>query len=60
MWERRRLVRQWNLDESELRFHGNLPGVEGKIFVEAINDRVGSDGCQPRNREVRPLSDQVR
>ncbi len=47
VWERRRLVRQWNLDESELRFHGNLPGVEGKIFDEAINDRVDRMGANP-------------
>jgi hypothetical protein len=26
VWLRRRLVRQWNLDSSELRFWGNLPG----------------------------------
>jgi hypothetical protein len=40
-------VRQWNLDESELRFHGNLPGVEGKIFDEAIDDRVDQMGPNP-------------
>ena len=39
-WERRRLVRQWNLDESELRFHGNLPGDAGRIFDEAIDIRI--------------------
>ena len=47
VWERRRLVRQWNLDESELRFHGNLPGVEGRIFDEAIGDRVDEMGSNP-------------
>jgi hypothetical protein len=40
VWERRRLVRQWNLDESELRFQGRLPGVEGRIFDQAIDSRV--------------------
>lgn len=40
VWERRRLVRQWNLDQSELRFRGRLPGVEGRIFDEAIDSRV--------------------
>ncbi len=46
-WDRRRLVRQWNLDESELRFHGNLAGVEGKIFDEAIDHRVNRMGPHP-------------
>ena len=40
VWERRRLVRQWNLDESELSFHGNLPAAEGELFDEAIDVRV--------------------
>ena len=40
VWERRRLVRQWNLDESELRFHGRLPGDEGRVFDQAIDERV--------------------
>lgn len=40
VWERRQLVRQWNLDESELRFHGRLPGAEGRVFDEAIDSRV--------------------
>jgi hypothetical protein len=40
VWERRQLVRQWNLDESELRFQGRLPGVEGRIFDQAIDSRV--------------------
>ena len=47
VWERRRLVRQWNLDQSELRFHGNLAGVEGKIFDQAIDDRVNQMGPNP-------------
>ncbi len=37
VWERRRLVRQWNLDESELRFWGNLPAVGGQLFDDAIH-----------------------
>ena len=40
MWERRQLVRQWNLDESELKFRGRLPGVQGRIFDQAIDTRV--------------------
>jgi Domain of unknown function (DUF222)/HNH endonuclease len=47
VWERRRLVRQWNLDESELRFHGNLSAAEGKVFDEAIDDRVNEMGPNP-------------
>jgi hypothetical protein len=43
-WERRQLVRQWNLDESELRFSGRLPGVEGRIFDQAIDTRVDQMG----------------
>lgn len=40
VWERRQLIRQWNLDESELRFRGRLPGAEGRIFDQAIDTRV--------------------
>lgn len=40
VWERRRLVRQWNLDESELKFWGRLPAAEGEILDEAIDQRV--------------------
>jgi len=40
VWERRRLGLQWNLDESELRFGGNLPGAEGRIFEESITERA--------------------
>lgn len=44
---RRRLVRQWNLDESELRFRGRLPAAEGRIFDEAIDRRVDEMGTNP-------------
>jgi len=44
VWERRQLVRQWNLDESELRFRGRLPGAEGRIFDQAIDSRVDQMG----------------
>ena len=47
VWERRKLVRQWNLDESELRFHGNLPGAEGAVFDQAIAERVDQMGPDP-------------
>ncbi|MGH3650524.1 MAG: DUF222 domain-containing protein [Acidimicrobiia bacterium] len=40
VWKRRRLIRQWNLDESELRFKGNLPAEAGKLFDEAIDTRI--------------------
>ena len=40
IWERRRLGLQWNLDQSELRFGGNLPGAEGKVFEEAVRARA--------------------
>lgn len=39
-WDRRRLVRQWNLDESELKFWGNLPGETGQVFDDAIQERL--------------------
>ncbi len=40
MWERRRLGLQWNLDSSELRFGGHLPGAEGKILEQAVRSRA--------------------
>jgi hypothetical protein len=40
VWERRQLVRQWNLDESELRFRGRLPGDAGRLFDQAIDTRI--------------------
>lgn len=47
VWERRGLVRQWNLDQSELRFRGRLPGAEGRILDEAIDSRVDAMGTNP-------------
>jgi hypothetical protein len=47
VWERRRLVRQWNLDESELRFRGRLPAAEGRVFDDAIDSRVEGMGVNP-------------
>lgn len=55
VWERRRLVRQWNLDESELRFHGRLPGAEGRIFDEAIDSRVDRIPPNPETGMFDPL-----
>ena len=49
IWERRRLVRQWNLDESELKLWGNLPAAEGQIFDRAIDDRVDQVPVNPEN-----------
>jgi hypothetical protein len=55
VWERRRLVRQWNLDESELRFHGRLPGAEGRIFDAAIDSRVDEMPPSPETGVFDPL-----
>jgi hypothetical protein len=55
VWERRRLVRQWNLDESELRFHGRLPGAEGRIFDAAIDSRVDEMPPNPETGMFDPL-----
>lgn len=46
-WERRRLVRQWNLDESELKLWGNLPAAEGQILDRAIDARVDRMAVNP-------------
>jgi hypothetical protein len=40
VWQRRQLIRQWNLDESELRFRGRLPGDAGRLFDQAIDSRI--------------------
>jgi hypothetical protein len=55
VWERRRLVRQWNLDESELRFHGRLPGAEGRMFDAAIDSRVDEIPPNPETGMFDPL-----
>lgn len=47
VWERRQLVRQWNLDESELEFRGRLPGAEARLFDQAIDARVDEMGPNP-------------
>lgn len=55
VWERRRLVRQWNLDESELRFHGRLPGDQGRVFDQAIDSRVDQMPPNPETGMFDPL-----
>ncbi len=55
VWERRKLVRQWNLDESELKFHGRLPGDEGRILDQAIDSRVDAMGPNPETGLFDPL-----
>ena len=60
VWERRRLGLQWNLDESELRFGGNLPGAEGKILEAGSPIESGPITCQSGDRTVRRLSDPTR
>lgn len=47
IWERRRLVRQWNLDESELKLWGNLPAAEGQILDQAIDHMVDGIPVNP-------------
>jgi hypothetical protein len=55
VWERRKLIRQWNLDESELRFHGRLPGAEGRVFDQAIDSRVDEMSPNPETGMFDPL-----
>jgi hypothetical protein len=40
VWDRRHLGLQWNLDQSELKFGGSLPGAEGRLFESAVRDRA--------------------
>ena len=47
VWERRQLIRQWNLDESELRFRGRLPGDAGRLFDQAIDSRIDGIPVNP-------------
>jgi hypothetical protein len=47
VWERRRLGLQWNLDQSELRFGGLLPGAEGKLVEEAVKSHADRFGPNP-------------
>jgi hypothetical protein len=54
VWERRRLVRQWNLDESELRFWGNLPAAEGQVFDEAVHKRAAEIPENPETGVLDP------
>lgn len=55
VWERRRLIRQWNLDESELFFHGRLPGAEGRVLDAAIDSRVDEIPPNPETGMFDPL-----
>jgi hypothetical protein len=55
VWERRKLVRQWNLDQSELKFRGRLPGDAGRAFDEAIDNRVDGLGPNPATGIFEPL-----
>jgi len=55
VWQRRKLIRQWNLDESELKFHGRLPGDQGRIFDEAIDSRVDEMAPNPESGVFDPL-----
>lgn len=55
VWERRRLVRQWNLDESEMKFWGRLPAAEGELLDVAIDQRVDRMGPNPETGTFDPL-----
>lgn len=55
IWERRKLIRQWNLDESELKFHGRLPGDAGRVFDQAIDTRIDDLGPNAETGMFDPL-----
>ncbi len=55
VWERRRLIREWNLDESELKFRGRLPGDAGRMFDQAIDSRIDEMGPNPESGFFDPL-----
>ena len=55
VWERRRLVRQWNLDSSELRFWGNLPGEQGQILDTAVQDGLERIPAHPETGVFDPV-----
>ena len=50
VWLRRRLVRQWNLDASELRFWGISP--VNKVKSWTLPSRTGWSGSRPTPRPV--------
>jgi Domain of unknown function (DUF222)/HNH endonuclease len=44
VWERRAIFMQWNLDSSELKLNGRLPGAHGELVqetLESVADRFG-------------------
>ena len=53
---RRSLFLQWNLDESELRFNGNLPGPEGEVVQEALEARANRYGVNASTGIFDPYS----
>lgn len=55
VWEQRQLIRQWNLDRSELSFRGRLPGVEGRILDQAIDSRVDEMDPNPETSMFDPF-----
>ena len=55
VWARRRLVRQWNLDSSELKFWGNLPSAAGEMFDTAIQDGVAQIPVNPETGGFDPV-----
>ncbi len=45
--QRRSLFMQWNLDQSELKFNGNLPATQGEIVQDALESRADRYGPNP-------------
>jgi hypothetical protein len=45
--DRRALFLQWNLDESELRLHGQLPTTQGEAVQRALESRAARYGPNP-------------
>ena len=59
VWQRRRLGLQWNLDASELRLNGNLPGAD---LNSTPNSETSHEprGSRPRHRpEISGRSDSI-
>ncbi|HEX9761619.1 MAG TPA: DUF222 domain-containing protein [Acidimicrobiia bacterium] len=59
VWDRRALWLQWNLDESELRLRGQLPGAHGEIVQEALESVADRFGPNPETGLFDPYSMQL-
>ncbi len=49
VWQRRHLGLQWNLDESELKVGGSMPGAEGRLFETAVRGRADRMPSNPES-----------